>query len=314
MSRAGTPRVIVFGGSGYLGAAFVAETLRRGCSVVVCDLPGAQVPPAVEFRPVDIRDAEAVAAALEPDAYVVNFAGIADLNVARNQPRAVIETNVIGNINLLEACRQTRVRKYCFASSAYVYSLHGSFYRISKRTCEEYIIEYQKRHSIDFIILRYGSLYGGHSSDTNGMHRIVKSALTQGTVKYGGEGADSREFIHIDDASAVSADLVLGEARNQAYLLTGAERITMQQLFDLLQEILDRPLKVELGGASAESHYRMTQYNFAPIEARKVFPTEHVDIGNGLLRLIERIHAEQHGAPAGLPLESALDPERSNDS
>jgi UDP-glucose 4-epimerase len=286
---------VVFGGAGYIGRCFVQELLRRGCKVSVCDLNGDKLPAGVEFHKVDIRDEAAVRKVITPGCCVVNFAGIASLNVALDKPREVIETNVLGNINILEACRAAEVVKYGFASSAYVYSLHGSFYRISKRTCEEYIIEYQRKYGLDFVILRYGSLYGGESDPSNGMHRIVDGAIKDNAVRYSGEATDSREFIHIDDASAIAADLILSDARNRAYLLTGAERITMLQLFDLLQEILARPLKMEYGSAASDSHYRMTQYNFAPIEAHKVFRTEHVDIGNGLLRLIERLHLQHSG-------------------
>jgi UDP-glucose 4-epimerase len=289
------PSFVVFGGAGYIGRGFVAEILRRGCNVTVCDLAAERVPKGAAFRMVDIRDEKAVREVVQPNCCVVNFAGISSLNVALDKPREVIETNVVGNINILEACKAVGVEKYCFASSAYVYSLHGSFYRISKRTCEEYIIEYQRRYGLDFIILRYGSLFGGESDESNGMHRIVEGAIKKGEVRYSGEETDSREFIHIDDASAICADLILSEARNRAYLLTGSERITMRQLFELLQEILARPLKMQFGGAASDSHYRMTQYNFAPIEARKVFRTEHVDIGNGLLRLIERLHLANSG-------------------
>ena len=286
---------VVFGGAGYIGRGFVNELLARGYAVTVCDLTGERVPAGAKFQKVDIRDEQAVRAVIVPGCCVVNFAGIASLNVALDKPRGVIESNVIGNINILEACRAAGVVKYGFASSAYVYSLHGSFYRISKRTCEEYIIEYQRRYGLDFIILRYGSLYGGESDPSNGMHRIVEGAIQNGAVRYSGEPTDSREFIHIDDASAIAADLLLSDARNRAYLLTGAERITMHQLFDLLQEILARPLEMQFGSAASDSHYRMTQYNFAPIEAHKVFRTEHVDIGNGLLRLIERLHLTHSG-------------------
>lgn len=284
-------RLIVLGGAGYLGGAVVHEAVQRGYDIVVYDRQAGEVA-GRQVHALDIRDAAAVRAAIEPDSIVINFAGIADLNAAKEMPREVLETNVLGNLNILEACRTEKPRKYCFASTAYVYSLHGSFYRISKRTCEEYIIEYKKRYGIDYVILRYGSLYGGKSNLTNGLHRIINTALTEGVLRYGGEPSDSREFIHVADASAISLDLALGEVRNEAFLLTGAERITMQQLFDIIQEILDRPLKVEFGDGGSGSHYRMTQYNFAPVEARKVFSNKHVDIGNGLLRLIERLHLE----------------------
>lgn len=287
--------IVVLGGAGYLGSAFVKSAIARGCRVRVFDRREAKVLHGVPVHALDVRDQAAVLDAITEGSTVVNFAGIADLNLAKNMPREVIETNVLGNINVLEACKARKVAKYCFASTAYVYSQHGSFYRISKRTCEEYIVEYQKRYGVDFLILRYGSLYGGDSNDSNGMHRIIQSALRDGVLRYGGAPSDSREFIHISDASEISLDLVLDGSKNEAFLLTGAERITMEQLFELISEMLGRQFQLEFGGSSATNHYRQTQYNFVPIEAQKIFSNKHVDIGNGLLSLIEKMHLDLNG-------------------
>jgi UDP-glucose 4-epimerase len=202
------------------------------------------------------------------------------------------------------------VRKYGFASSAYVYSLHGSFYRISKRTCEEYIHEYSRRYGIPYVIFRYGSLYGGDSDASNGVHRMVTSALFDGVVRYRGGTSDSREYIHVKDASRISADLMLGDAVNQAFLLTGAERITIGQFFEMLSEILDKPLRFEGNNGASGDHYRMTQYNFAPIEAHKIHLLEHIDLGNGLLELIQRLYGNANkagdAAPHVAPLETLV--------
>jgi UDP-glucose 4-epimerase len=305
------PRIIVFGGCGYVGRTFVREALRRGRSVLVCDLEKRTLPEGATFANVDIRDAKAVAAQITPGSSVVNFAGIADLNKASHLPLAAIEVNVVGNINILEACRAASVAKYSFASTAYVYSLHGSFYRISKRTCEEYILEYSRRFGLPYLIFRYGSLYGADSDESNGVHRMVKSAMTEGRIRYAGAFSDSREYIHVNDAARMSADLVFGEAVNQAYLLTGNERITVQQFIEMLSEIIDKPVHMECTDGTDNNHYRMTQYNFAPIEAKKISPQEHIDIGTGLLDLIQRIHlehnAETHHDLLVAPLETEVD-------
>ncbi|WP_445678484.1 NAD-dependent epimerase/dehydratase family protein [Radicibacter daui] len=290
------PEVVIFGGNGYLGRGLVMELLRRNHPVRVADLHDHGLPPDVPFTRVDIRDQQSVVDALSEGCRVVNFAGISDLNVAKKLPRECISVNVIGNLNLLEACVSKNVDKYIYASSAYVYSIHGSFYRISKRTSEEYIQEFNSTHGLDYVIVRYGSLYGGDSNDSNGMHRLITSALHEGRLRYDGNPTDSREFIHINDASEMTADLVLGEARNKAFLLTGAERMSMQQLFEMIREILNRPIELEFSGLDDSKHYRMTQYNFVPIEARKLSLPAHTDMGNGLIELINKIYQSRDPA------------------
>ena len=69
---------------------------------------------------------------LEKIDYVLNFAGLSDLNYCLDKPRETIDVDVIGNFNILEACSKNKVKKYIFASSVYVESEEGGFYKAAK--------------------------------------------------------------------------------------------------------------------------------------------------------------------------------------
>ncbi len=282
-------RVVVFGGNGYLGGELTKQLMSRDCRVIVADLDYTLDLPGVIYEKVDITNMAQVRAVIEPQDIVVNFAGIADLNQARERPKECIEINIAGNNNILQVCVERGVKKIGYASSAYVYSAHGSFYRISKRTCEEYILEYSKKYNLPYLLLRYGSLYGGLSNPSNGMHRILMRAMTEKKLSYDGNPSDSREFIHVTDASEITADLLLGSEQNKAFLLTGLERFTMAELFSLIEEILDEKLNVEFGCSPNSDHYKMTQYNFSPIQAKRISKLAHVDLGNGIMDLINTL-------------------------
>ena len=62
-----------------------------------------------------------------------------------------------------------------FASTIYVYSLDGNFYRCSKQAAESFIEEYNRLFNLDYTILRYGSIYGPRSDNRNGLYKIIKS-------------------------------------------------------------------------------------------------------------------------------------------
>lgn len=286
-------RIVVFGGNGYVGSALVRELVQRGEEVIVGDLNDTRKIAGAEYQCVDIRDAARVKAIIPEGAIVANFAGIADLNLAKSMPFECLDINVIGNCNILKACVEKSASKFCLASSAYVYSMHGSFYRITKRTCEEYAVEFRRKYGLPFLILRYGSLYGGDSNEANGMYRLVMSALRHGRLCYDGHRNDSREFIHVADASCLTADLLLGTETNEAYLLTGTDRLTMEQLFAMISEILNQKISFEFKEMDDSDHYRMTQYNFVPINARRLTGNKHIDIGSGLIDLIDRIYVEE---------------------
>ena len=108
---------------------------------------------------------------------VYNFAAIADLEEALEKPVETARINVLGNVQILEACRKFEISRYIYASTVYVYSRDGGFYRCSKQAAEHYVEEYQRSYGLDYTILRYGSLYGPRSDQSNGLWRIVKNAL-----------------------------------------------------------------------------------------------------------------------------------------
>jgi UDP-glucose 4-epimerase len=73
---------------------------------------------------------------------VYHFAGIADIDECKVRPVDTVRINILGMVNLLEACRKAMVKRFVFASSAYVYSDAGYFYRSSKQAYESFIENY----------------------------------------------------------------------------------------------------------------------------------------------------------------------------
>ena len=106
----------------------------------------------------DLMDLDQVIQATQNASIVYNFAAIADIDEAHNHPLATANINVIGNMHALEASRVTGVQRFVFASSVYVFSESGSFYRASKQAAERFTETYHERYGLDYTILRYGSL------------------------------------------------------------------------------------------------------------------------------------------------------------
>ncbi|HNW93643.1 MAG TPA: NAD(P)-dependent oxidoreductase, partial [bacterium] len=152
-------KITVCGGSGFLGSHVADALTRAGHTVTVFDKTASPyLQPGQQMIQGDILDGAALAAAVRGADAVYHLAALAD--IAENNPQAIAEANVIGTINLLEACRVAGVRRFIFASSVYVYSDKGSFYRCSKQAAELFIEEYRQRYGLRYTILRYGSLYG----------------------------------------------------------------------------------------------------------------------------------------------------------
>lgn len=282
---------VVFGGSGFLGSHVCDELTRAGYRVRVCDLtPSPFLQPGQEMIPCDILDREAVARAVDGADHVYNFAGLADIDEARDNPIRTLELNVMGNAHILEACRAAGVRRYVFASTVYVYSEKGSFYRASKQASERVIEAYRERYGVEYTILRYGSLYGRRADMRNGIYRILHSALTQGHVTYSGTGEEQREYIHVRDAARLSVRILDAQYANQHVILTGPYPYKVRDLMDMVREIMgNRPdirfLNKPLGG-----HYKITPYAFLPRLGTKLVGESYTDMGQGLLDCLAEMH------------------------
>ena len=287
-------KVVVTGGSGFLGS-FVADTLSvEGFEVTVFDRePSPHLRSDQRMVVGDLLDGETLHTLLEGARFVYHLAALADLNEARGRPLETARTNVLGTVELLEAARNAGVERFLFASTVYVYSRAGGFYRCSKMAGEAYVEEYQQRYGLPYTILRYGSLYGPRADERNGVYRLLLQAARRGAVELEGGPDDSREYIHVEDAARLSVRALGEEFANQHLLITGHHGTRLRDLFVMFSEILGEDVGVDYrrppAGAAA-GHYRVTPYAYQPRLGRKLTSNHYVDMGQGILQMLDQMH------------------------
>ena len=291
--------VIVFGGSGFLGSHVADALSEAGFGVKIFDLrPSPYLRGNQQMIVGDLLDRQAVSDASAGCRYIFNFAGLADIDDAMNRPVDTVSLNVLGNVHALEAAQRTGAERFVFASSVYVYSESGSFYRASKQASERFVEAYQERYGLNYTILRYGSLYGRRADDRNGIHRMLKQALNGGRVHYSGSADAMREYIHVTDAARLSVQALAPEYSNRHLILTGQERMQVRNLLRMIAEMIPSGAEVSFGERKADGHYVMTPYAFHPKVGHKLVANDYVDLGQGLLdclgELHERLHKDQH--------------------
>lgn len=284
--------VCVIGGAGFLGSHVCDQLGDAGYSVRIFDrVPSPWLRQGQAMIVGDLLDGPAVNAAISGCEVVYNFAAIADIDEAVDRPLDTVRVNVLGNVLALEACRTNSVKRYVYASSVYVHSREGGFYRCSKQSAEQFVEEYQRAYGLDYTILRYGSLYGPRSDHHNGLWRLIKRALQTGKIRYEGSTEAMREYIHVEDAARASVVALGDEFRNQHVVLTGQEPMRVLDLLEMLAEILGKHDAIEFVAAEGGGHYVRTPYAYKQQLGRKYIPPMHVDLGQGLLQLIEEIDA-----------------------
>lgn len=293
MSDSKPKNIIVFGGAGFLGSYVVEELVRRGHQVTVYDR---KAPVGIKngFQVIegDIMDGGAVAAAVAGQNAVYNFAGLADLNDSIDRPMETVQLNVMGNLNVLEACRAAKVERFVYASSVYVFSHKGAFYGASKKSSELIIEQYGEQYGLDYTIVRYGSVYGERADASNRIYRLIRQALTEGKITFAGDGSEEREYIHGRDAGKLSVD-ILGEAyAGQHVILTGIERHRYSDLLALVREMLNGEVDIEMLDQNYKGHYVMTPYSFSPTVGVKLVNNPSIDFGQGVLECVEHVFHE----------------------
>jgi len=284
-------KVVVVGGSGFIGSHVADHLSKAGYQVTVYDkVYSPYLRKDQEMVIGDVVDSEKLNHVISVADVVYNFAALADINKALEEPIQTVNINILGNLNVMEACRIHGVKRYIYASTVYVHSREGGFYRCSKQASEAYVEEYQKIFDLDYTILRYGSLYGPRADKTNGLYRIIESALKNGVVKYQGDIESMREYIHVDDAAKSSISAISDEFRNESVVLTGQEPMKVIDMLNMLSEILGLPTEsVEFVEEKYAGHYIRTPYSYQPKLGRKYIPAMHVDLGQGLLQVINEI-------------------------
>ena len=285
-------KAVVVGGSGFIGSHVADHLSDAGYQVTIYDKTKSQwLRNDQEIIIGDVEDSEKLNQAIVDAEVVYNFAALSDINQALKQPLKTININIVGNLNVLEACRANKVKRFIYASTVYVHSREGGFYRCSKQASEAYVEEYQKIYGLDYTILRYGSLYGPRADKTNGLYRVVQSALKNGVVSYEGDIDAMREYIHVEDAARASIKALNDEFINESVVLTGQEPMKVIDMLKILSEILGLPPEsVKFSEDKYAGHYIRTPYAYQPKLGRKYIPPMHVDLGQGLLQIINEIN------------------------
>ena len=287
-------KAIIFGGSGFLGVNVAQELIKRGIKVIIFD----KKKPKKKIKNIkvtigSIENYKKIEKSIKGCDYVFNFAALADIGDSINHPIKTVTTNILGTVNLLEASRKYKIKRYIFASSIYVFSQQGSFYRASKQSSELYIEEYKKRFGLNYTILRFGSVYGSGSDPRNGISRIINDYLRTKKVIYRGTNKAERKFIHIKDAAKASANMIQNKFKNKIITIVGKKKYRISNILNLVTKLLNVKSKPKYHNKIAMGHYDKSPDGYAPKPSKKYLIKPTINIENGIRNLIKDIQNQR---------------------
>ncbi|HEY5815100.1 MAG TPA: NAD-dependent epimerase/dehydratase family protein, partial [Solirubrobacterales bacterium] len=263
-------RVLVSGAHGFVGSHLARALLGRGDAVRVLDRPAPRLADVggerlsgldllgirseVELFEADLRDADAVASAVEGVETVLHLAAQTIVGVARSSPLETFEVNVRGAWNVFEACREHGVERVVFASSDKAYGsspelpyredfpLRAAYpYDASKAAADTIARSYANAYGLPLAVTRFANVYGG--GDLNFSRLIpetVVAALDGRPPSIRSDGSPERDFLHVDDAVAaylaIAAELP-GDAAGEAFNAGGERPHSVREVVETIAEI-----------------------------------------------------------------------------
>lgn len=255
--------ILVTGGAGFIGAHMAARHLADGHRVVVVDDLSAgrrdKVPPGARFVPADIAAVDLEPLLVEERIqFVSHHAAQIDLRHSVADPLHDARANILGSLNLFEACRRAGTRRILFSSTGG--ALYGepegglpapeshptnpiSPYGCAKLAIEKYLYYYREVHGFQTQVFRYANVYGPgqNGSGEAGVVAIFAEAILTGrTPKIRGDGGQTRDYVFVSDLVEAAARAAESERSGTWNLGTGVET-SVNRLFELLAAELDYP-------------------------------------------------------------------------
>lgn len=281
-------KIVVFGGSGFLGKYFCEEVLLSDVNIKLFNYDIHRVDiksKNYHFIKGDIQDKKKIEKVLNNTDIVFNFAGISDIEECQNNPLKSAEVNIIGNLNILNSCVNNKVKKIFFASSLYSFSDQGSFYKCSKQSSEIYLMEFKKLYNLDYVILRYGSVYGEECSTNNGIYKILKNLIIEKKLLYKGDKNAERSYIHVKDVAKITLKILRSKAKNCVFLIKGNKNMKILNLLNYIKKIMNVKNKISFEKNKLTAHYIKHPDKFTEPKIRQIKFREKISLEQGLLSL-----------------------------
>ena len=219
----------------------------------------------LNFMKLDITDAEAVNRLFieEQFDYVVHLAAQAGVRYSIENPKAYIESNINGFMNILEACRHNRIKHLVYASSSSVYGMNKkipfeetdqteqqvSLYAATKKANESMAHSYASVHGLPVTGLRFFTVYGPYGRPDMAIFKFTKSILSGKPIDVYNKGNLMRDFTYIDDiVNGITSLLEAGPEENKVpyalYNIGRGKAIPLMEFIEALEQALG--LKAQL--------------------------------------------------------------------
>jgi UDP-glucose 4-epimerase len=283
-------KCLVTGGSGFLGSYVADELTRKGHEVTIFDKKLSKWKKSNQKMITgNLLNYSLLKKVIKGKDIVFHFAALSDIGESLNQPIKTIKYNILATTYVLELCKIYKIKRLIHASTIYVNSEQGGFYRSSKKAAEDYIEEYHKRFKLNYTILRFGSIYGSRSGKYNGVNMIINNALQNNEISYVGSRKTIREYLHVTDAAKATVSVLEKKYKNQHIIVTGKDKIKLPDFLNFLKIILKTKKKIKFIKKKLVGHYIYSPYSYIPKVGKKIKIKKELNFKKEINNLINEI-------------------------
>jgi CDP-glucose 4,6-dehydratase len=325
-------RSLVTGAHGFVASHLVGALLARGDEVRVLDRPDPRLADVggprlsgldllglrgdVELAEGDLRDAEAVSAAVDGCDAVFHLAAQTIVGVARESPLETLEVNVRGAWNVFEACREHGASRVVFASSDKAYGaspelpyredfpLRAAYpYDASKAAADIIARSYANAYGLPLAVTRFANIYGGGDLNFSRLIPETTIAVLDGRPPViRSDGSPERDFLHVDDAVSayleIEAALDRGEARGEAFNAGGEHPHSVREVVDLIAAAAGTGIEPEYLGSGTPDGEIDRQYVDSTKLRELTGWSPRVELAEGLQRTLDWYREHPEARPA----------------
>ena len=276
-------KVLITGGAGFIGSNVADGLLEKKHKVVIVDdLSNGKkenIPGKARFYRCDIRSKKlsGIFKAEKPEIVIHNAAQLS-VRVSVENPLMDADINVIGGLNVIQACHTHNVNKIIFASSGgTVYGEQKYFpadeehparpispYGVAKLATENYLYYFYKTYGLKYISLRYGNIYGPRQDPYGeaGVVAIFSSKIIKGSSPIiNGDGLQTRDYVYVGDVVDANIRAIESDFTGALNIGTGKET-TVVELFKILREVSGESGIEEVHGPAREGEQRRSQLSY----------------------------------------------------
>lgn len=256
-------KIVVTGGSGFIGSHVVDELLNRDREVVIYDLEAPRYEQSCDYVRGDARDIDRMVRMLGSGDIVFHLAAEANVNRFYESPVYSNEITAGATLSVLEAARRSGADRVILASTEWVYGSlpeegdeaiteetpcaanPDHLYTSSKIASELYCRNYRTLYGVNYTVMRYGIPFGERARPETVTPIFIRRIVRDEAITIHGDGSQSRQFVYVRDLAKGNVACLNPAAENQIFNINGRQRISVLQIVRTLEEILGKKAVLE---------------------------------------------------------------------